>query len=57
MQIKTATSNHVTYWSGYYRWAVMDSDENMAESILCIVLLGVQIGTPTEEDHVLISLN
>lgn len=30
----------------------MDGDENMAEYIL-----GVQIDTPTEEDHVLISLN
>lgn len=57
MQIKTAMSNHVTYWSGYDRWGIMGSEENVAECMLCMVLPGVQIDTPTEEDHVMISLN
>lgn len=35
----------------------MGGDETMAERMLYVVLLGVQIDMPTEEGHVMISLN
>lgn len=35
----------------------MDGGEDMAKCNFCIVLVGVQIHTPTEQDHVVISLN